>query len=292
MELLPLQYFQTVARLEHMTKAAEELRIAQLALSKTIARLEEDLGVPLFDRQNRHIRLNAFGKAFLQKVETALRHWRKEDGKQRIWRGASAAGLIWRQLPWSGCPSPWAPFVSNTRKCTFASPRLPLQRWRKWVGSWKKEKRTLVLLPCPYNRRVQEMPVPRTEVCLAVPPGHRLEGRESIHLREVAKETFSRIQRGAPLPQNQRPVLPAGRNQAEHGLRGGGTGRFIQPRTCRPGCGVCADERKGQSAFSRAAHGRSRLRARLHGLLPGKTLPLSGRAKVSGFPRRVFCVMQ
>ena len=44
MELLQLHYFQTVARMEHMTKAAKELRIAQPALSKTIARLEEDLG--------------------------------------------------------------------------------------------------------------------------------------------------------------------------------------------------------------------------------------------------------
>ncbi|GMA57787.1 hypothetical protein GCM10025858_22900 [Alicyclobacillus sacchari] len=50
MELLQLEYFQTVARLQHMTKAAEELQIAQPSLSKTISRLEEDLGVPLFDR--------------------------------------------------------------------------------------------------------------------------------------------------------------------------------------------------------------------------------------------------
>lgn len=64
MELLQLKYFQTVARLEHMTKAAEELHIAQPSLSKTIARLEKDLGVPLFDRQGRQITLNSFGKYF------------------------------------------------------------------------------------------------------------------------------------------------------------------------------------------------------------------------------------
>ena len=67
MEMLQLKYFVTVARLEHMTKAAEELHIAQPALSKTIARLEEDLGAPLFERQGRQIRLNPYGKAFLPK---------------------------------------------------------------------------------------------------------------------------------------------------------------------------------------------------------------------------------
>ena len=66
MELLQLKYFQTVARLEHMTKAAEELHIAQPSLSKTIARLEKDLGVPLFDRQGRQITLNSFRKSIFK----------------------------------------------------------------------------------------------------------------------------------------------------------------------------------------------------------------------------------
>lgn len=94
MELLQLHYFQTVARMEHMTKAAKELRIAQPALSKTIARLEEDLGVPLFDRQSRQIKLNSFGKAFLKSVDTALSAL--EEGRREVSdlagmeRGASA----------------------------------------------------------------------------------------------------------------------------------------------------------------------------------------------------------
>src|SRR2546428_13358678 len=69
MDLLQLHYFRTVARLEHMTRAAEALLIAQPALSQTIARLEDELGVPLFDRLGRRIRLNLFGKAFLERVE-------------------------------------------------------------------------------------------------------------------------------------------------------------------------------------------------------------------------------
>src|SRR5947209_9180293 len=69
MELLQLKYFQTVARLEHMTRAAEVLGIAQPALSQTIARLEEELGTPLFDRLGRRIYLNAYGRAYLQRVE-------------------------------------------------------------------------------------------------------------------------------------------------------------------------------------------------------------------------------
>ena len=48
MELLQLRYFQKVAELESMTKAAKALYIAQPSLSKTISRLEGQVGVPPF----------------------------------------------------------------------------------------------------------------------------------------------------------------------------------------------------------------------------------------------------
>ncbi|SEG59647.1 LysR family transcriptional regulator [Paenibacillus sp. UNC499MF] len=82
MEMLQLRYFQKVARMEHMTKAAQELQIAQPALSKTIARLEEDMGVLLFDRIGKQIRLNSFGKTFLEKVDAALELL--EEGRREV----------------------------------------------------------------------------------------------------------------------------------------------------------------------------------------------------------------
>ncbi|SEM54818.1 regulatory helix-turn-helix protein, lysR family [Paenibacillus sp. OV219] len=119
MELLQLKYFQTVARLEHMTKAAEELNIAQPSLSQTIARLEEDIGVALFDRKGRAIRLNRFGQVFLERVEHILqsidesvREVRDMSGMNRgiIKLAASITGksicvspsLLWKAPIWSG----------------------------------------------------------------------------------------------------------------------------------------------------------------------------------------------
>src|SRR5260370_36108688 len=67
MDLLQLRYFRIVARLEHMTQAAQELYISQSSLSKTIAHLERELGVSLFNRQGRQIQLNQYGKAFLRR---------------------------------------------------------------------------------------------------------------------------------------------------------------------------------------------------------------------------------
>ncbi|MTE12856.1 LysR family transcriptional regulator [Nocardia aurantiaca] len=72
MDLLQLRYFRMVAHAENVSRVAEELRVAQPSLSRTITRLEAELGVPLFDRQGRRLRLNRFGAAFLERVERAL----------------------------------------------------------------------------------------------------------------------------------------------------------------------------------------------------------------------------
>ena len=72
MELSQLHYFRVTARLEHFTRAAEQLHITQPSLSKAIANLESELGAPLFDREGKRVRLNAYGQAFLTQVEPLL----------------------------------------------------------------------------------------------------------------------------------------------------------------------------------------------------------------------------
>ena len=72
MELLQLRYFITVARLGSISKAAAYHHIPQPAMSQTIHRLENELGVQLFDRHYRRIILNADGHSFLSKVSPAI----------------------------------------------------------------------------------------------------------------------------------------------------------------------------------------------------------------------------
>ena len=72
MDLLQLQYFQTIARLENITKASEILYVAQPNLSTSMGRLEQDLGVALFDRRKGRIRLTPAGKLFLSYVDGIL----------------------------------------------------------------------------------------------------------------------------------------------------------------------------------------------------------------------------
>lgn len=72
MELRQLQYFVHVARMQHVTKAAEELHVAQSAVSRQIHRLEEELGVRLFMQRGRNVQLTPVGQLFLRRAESLL----------------------------------------------------------------------------------------------------------------------------------------------------------------------------------------------------------------------------
>src|SRR3954452_14747686 len=72
MEWQQLEYFRVVAKIEHFRKAAELMNISQPALSRSIMKLEEELGISLFDRVGRSVKLNKFGQVFLKRVENGL----------------------------------------------------------------------------------------------------------------------------------------------------------------------------------------------------------------------------
>lgn len=81
MELKQLMYFKAVAECENITNAADKLFVSQPGLSKSLARLEEDLGTELFIRNGKRIRLNDAGQVVLEythQLEELLEKMREE----------------------------------------------------------------------------------------------------------------------------------------------------------------------------------------------------------------------
>lgn len=72
MELQKLRYFHTVAKFQHMTKAAASIKIAQPALTQAIRSLENELGVALFVKRGRNILLTEFGEHLMKRLDTLL----------------------------------------------------------------------------------------------------------------------------------------------------------------------------------------------------------------------------
>ncbi|MCM3748102.1 LysR family transcriptional regulator [Paenibacillus pasadenensis] len=188
MEMLQLRYFQKVARMEHITKAAQELRIAQPALSKTIARLEEDLGVPLFDRIGKQIKLNSLGKIFLDKVDVALELL--EEGRREV---ADLGGLEYGSIRLAmttldRLSEPLGEFLTLypnvnlqiTQTSTAEMARL-LDAGGIDIG--------FSALPIELSGIASAI-VLKEDVYLAVPLDHRFAQRDSIHLKEVGDDPF------------------------------------------------------------------------------------------------------
>lgn len=108
MDLTQLKYFQAVARTGNITRAAAELYVTQPNLSKSISKLEEELGVSLFDHRKGKIELNDYGRMFLSSVDIAFAEL--NAGVQNIQRmyaasqymlsvGCNIRGYLADQLP-------------------------------------------------------------------------------------------------------------------------------------------------------------------------------------------------
>ncbi|PXW91843.1 transcriptional regulator [Streptohalobacillus salinus] len=73
MEFRQLKYFIEVAEREHVSEAAVHLHVAQSAISRQIANLENELGIQLFEREGRNVRLLPIGKIFLTHAKDAMK---------------------------------------------------------------------------------------------------------------------------------------------------------------------------------------------------------------------------
>lgn len=195
MELTQLRYFQVAARHQHITRAAEELNISQPALSTMISRLENELGMSLFDRSGRSIVLNQNGKLFLRRVNHILI---EIDDFQR-------------ELKDMACD------VDNSISLAVSSPQFlqgmhtfihqhPNYKWQQQVAENKEIASMLqygqidlaVTSPGIYGEEFDSTLLLRDTFMLAVHKDHPLAKRTSVRLSEVANERFIMLLKGLP----------------------------------------------------------------------------------------------
>jgi DNA-binding transcriptional LysR family regulator len=194
MDLLQLHYFRTVARLEHVTRAAEELRVAQPALSKTIARLEAELEVPLFERRGRRVALSACGRAFLRHVDHVF--MALEDGRQELADLASLArGTVTIAATTLHLLADLlSAFRDRYPEVNFRLSQASTAEMQTWLVSGEID---LCLASAPIaGPALRAVALFTEDILLAVPPRHRLAGRGCIPLGEVAAEPFISAKRG------------------------------------------------------------------------------------------------
>jgi DNA-binding transcriptional LysR family regulator len=185
----PLLYFAAAAKHEHLGHAAEELRMSQPALSRSVARLEGELGVRLFDRAGRGIRLNAAGRILLRRVNRAFAEL--EDARRELREGAEKS----RRLVSIGFLATFGARVipDLIRRFKASNPRI---QFRLLQGAYPSLRERLaggeidLCLSSPRfaDANLDWKPLYSEELRLLVPAAHRLATRPSVDLIEIANE--------------------------------------------------------------------------------------------------------
>lgn len=99
---------------QHLTCVAEELHISQPSLSRTIKTLENDLGVPLFERSGRNIVLTRYGEILLRHTERIMDELHSAEREIEEMKGAQQTTVSFSSSPppSSSRASSWASAIS------------------------------------------------------------------------------------------------------------------------------------------------------------------------------------
>lgn len=195
MELKQLIYFKRVAELEHITKASEELFVSESHLSRIISGLEGELGVELFDRSGRGIKLNPCGITLynnvlniMNSVDEAIKQVKASYQKQR-----SQLTVITNVSAY---------FPSLLKKLAKTAPDLILRQYsapRNDLIRKLREGGVDFAICCPPIADELEFSsiILHTEPAVVIyPKNHWLEGYKTVSLKMLKEEAFISVAQG------------------------------------------------------------------------------------------------
>lgn len=187
MNLFYMRYFVTLARVKHYTRAAEQLCITQPSLSHAISQLENELGVPLFEKSGRNTTLTRFGEEFLVCAEHTLSTL--DAGVSSIRKSARGEGLIrlgfLRTLGVEFIPRLAAGFLKKNAELDihFTFHTGVTQHLLEGLAARKYD---LIFCSEPLEKEnLTVIPIQKQDLVLITPKDHPLASRNDIDLEET-----------------------------------------------------------------------------------------------------------
>lgn len=194
MDLHALSQFKKIAELQHITRAAEELHVAQPSLSRTIARLEQELGVPLFERSGKNIILNDYGKIVLKHTDRIFQEIK--DIERELEEASDEKSQTVSLSLYSA--SKLLPGLVMAFKKAHPAVRLQIIQENLHKDPSKECDLTLYSSMQPSDSEYS-VTLFAEDIFLALPESNPLAHRSSLQLSEVAHEEFICLQRGKSL---------------------------------------------------------------------------------------------
>ena len=187
MDITALEYFKIIAESGSLTKAAHQLHITQPAMSAMLKKLEEELGVELFDRSPNRIHLNKAGEVTLVHVNTILRN--VEQLKADVLSAARQSqtlsiafcdqGVRWFSAPRFSVAHPEVRVNDDLYEGDDAVELLHERVYDLMVTPQKIQ-----------DASIQSLPFLPDQVYLSVPEDSNLAERDSISIREIPAQAL------------------------------------------------------------------------------------------------------
>ncbi|PJI08549.1 MULTISPECIES: LysR family transcriptional regulator [Clostridium] len=194
MNLQQLQYFKKVSETKNFSAAADELSVTQPALSKAISKLENELGVTLFERNGRTIELSRFGKSFLRhassallEIETGINELKIMINKDKDIISIASTYCIGTYF----LPFIISNFLSSYPEAKFqfsnesASQILKHIRDKKICLGFYDEVKAISNYP-----EIESVPIKKENYVLIVPKNHTLSNKTEVSLKDLKNESF------------------------------------------------------------------------------------------------------
>ena len=204
MELRHLRYFQAVAREEHFGRAARAIRIAQPALTRQIRDLETELGVLLFERLPRGVRLSDAGRIFLEETNSVLDQVQRSVAKVKGYAHGHYGTL---RIGFSETASRHPVIPAKLLKFRLNEPNIELNLLPMGSQTQVDALRSGALdVGIVYDLHRDDdddffthQKVGDSDIVLALYKGHPLAGRTDLRMKDLADESFLfPIRRAAP----------------------------------------------------------------------------------------------
>ena len=188
MELTQLKYFLAAVNCGQIVKAAEMLHVSQSAVSMAISRLEKELGVDLFEKSGRSVRLTSNGAQFVEMITPAIAEL---DFAQKQMLIAES------QEPDTILLSVEMPDFATTLERIYLK-RKPNVRFRQAMDSTEAAERKLLMEQVDFCLSYEPIKAPDVSslhvltepVLVQLRADHPLADRESLHLAELADTPF------------------------------------------------------------------------------------------------------
>ncbi len=185
------EWYITLAELQHVTAAAEQLQIAQPTLTRMLSRLEQRLGVALFDRRGKRLALNSYGRIF---YEHARRAQLELDSARRAIDDLTNPALSEIRLGFLSSfgtrvvPQLIAGFTAASPRVAFTLQEAAAESIDELVEAGSVD--IGVVSPRPKKPTLAWRSLFRQRLGVAVPRGHRLANLAAVSMTDLSNERF------------------------------------------------------------------------------------------------------